>query len=770
MTGLTNDTEYTFKLRAVNSGGAGTETAERTATPVAAQAAEINLWSATLTVGQRSGQDEYGYNLQYKYGSLSPTSFTHGERRYTSPNFSYRTNGHFTYAYFPDIRFKSVLTLIVDGEEFSASDPNYNSFSGSMFWINHGLTWGVGDTVRVSLKATLPGAPASFSATAGPVRAALAWTDPSDATITKYQYRQKEGSGDFGNWKNILGSGATTTSHTVTGLTAGTSYIFQVRAVNAAGPGAETQPLSVTPEAAAPAAPTDFSATEGDASVILRWTAAADNGSPLTKYQYQQDGGAWTDIDNSAPGGANALSFTVTGLTNDTEYTFKLRAVNNIGEGAETDSKTATPLAPAGAPSGLTATASSSWVRLEWTNPGNSSITGYQVRQSDSVDSAGDRVWGMWESFVSGAPTDFTTVRELSHGIEYAFQIRAMRGNVGGVASESVTATLLPAKPVVTAQVGVEQVTLSWPNPNDASITGYQVKQGTGAWTAIESDATTTSHTVTGLSNGTEYTFQIRAMRGAGEGDPSDAVTATPLANPAPAFATETATLAVAENTASGGDVGAPVTATDADGDELIYSLSGTDAASFAISGSTGKITVASGVALDFENPGSDDGDNEYTVTVSVSDGEDAEGNTDATAIVDDAIDVTISVTNVDEQPALSGSAAESYAENGTDTVASYTATDPEGGTIDWTLSGDDSGDFSIGADGALSFNASPNFEDAQDADTNNVYLVTVEASDGTTGKVTLAVTVTVTGEDEAPTISGPSSAIYAENSTAMVG
>ena len=114
---------------------------------------------------------------------------------------------------------------------------------------------------------------------------------------------------------------------------------------------------------------------------------------------------------------------------------------------------------------------------------------------------------------MSGAPTDFTTVRELSHGIEYAFQIRAMRGNVGGVASESVTATLLPAKPVVTAQVGVEQVTLSWPNPNDASITGYQVKQGTGAWTAIESDATTTSHTVTGLSNGTEYTFQIRAMR-----------------------------------------------------------------------------------------------------------------------------------------------------------------------------------------------------------------------------------------------------------------
>ena len=141
--------------------------------------------------------------------------------------------------------------------------------------------------MRVSLKATLPpDAPASFSATAGPVRAALAWANPSDAAITKYQYRQStDGSTWSPNWKNIPGSGAGTTSHTVTGLTAGARYIFQVRAVNAAVPGAETQPLSVTPTAAwAPAAPTDFSASRGDKSAILSWTAADDNGSPISKY------------------------------------------------------------------------------------------------------------------------------------------------------------------------------------------------------------------------------------------------------------------------------------------------------------------------------------------------------------------------------------------------------------------------------------------------------------------------------------------------------
>ena len=332
---------------------------------------------------------------------------------------------------------------------------------------------------------------------------------------------------------------------------------------------------------------------------------------------------------------------------------------------------------------------------------------------------------------------------------EYIFQVRAMAGGLASDRSRSVRVTVpVPAKPVVTAEAGDGQVTLRWTNPYDVSITGYQVKQDTVAWTAIEStaietDANTLSHTVTGLTNGTAYTFQIRVMQGAVAGDASDAMTATPLANPAPAFATETATLEVAENIASGGNVGAPVTATDADNDTLTYSLSGTDAASFAISSATGQITVATGTSLDYEFS-----TKSYKVTVSVHDGQDDVGKTDAT--VDDTIAVTISVTNVDEKPALSGSSAESYAENGAADVASYTAADPERATVTWTVSGDDSDDFSISAAGALSFKSPPNYEEPADADTNNTYLVTVEASDGTSDKVTLAVTVTVTDVDEA--------------------
>ena len=388
------------------------------------------------------------------------------------------------------------------------------------------------------------------------------------------------------------------------------------------------------------------------------------------------------------------------------------------------------------------ATASSSGVRLSWTNPGNSSITGYQVRQSDSVDSAGDRVWGIWEDFTSGASTDFITVSELTHGIEYTFQIRAVNRVGESLESNTATATLLPAKPVVTGQAGVGQVTLSWPNPNDGTITGYQVQQSTDggttwdpAWTAIAgSDKDTTTHTVTGLTNGTAYTFQIRAMQGTVAGAESDTVTATPLANPAPAFAPDVGIRSVAENLVANTEVGTPVTATDEVGDPLFYSLSGT---TFAINSATGQITVGSSTTLDYESS-----TKSYSVTVSVHDGQDDTGAADTT--VDDTVEVTINVIDVDEPPpALTGSSTVSYAENGADAVASYTAADPEGETIIWTLSGIDIEDFSINGS-EVEFRSQPDYDNPADADTDNVYLVTVGATAGTTAKVTTEVTVTV--------------------------
>ena len=177
------------------------------------------------------------------------------------------------------------------------------------------------------------------------------------------------------------------------------------------------------------------------------------------------------------------------------------------------------------------------------------------------------------------------------------------------------------------------------PSVNSGSAYVFQVKP----WTPIPgSGATTTSHTVTGLTNYQPYTFWLRVVNAVAASLAAGPVKATPPANGDPAFAADTATLEVVENSDGGTNVGSAFTATDPDGDTLAYSLSGTDAASFALNSSTGQISVGSSASLDYETKDS------YTVTVSVHDGKDAEGTAETTATVDDTIDVTINVTDVD--------------------------------------------------------------------------------------------------------------------------
>ena len=94
-------------------------------------------------------------------------------------------------------------------------------------------------------------------------------------------------------------------------------------------------------------APTNFTATPGDAQVALAWKAAAsDSGVTGHEFRYKTDGDyplTWTAIANSGPDEANEDRFTVTGLTNEVAHTFELHAVNDSGAGA---AATAGPVTP----------------------------------------------------------------------------------------------------------------------------------------------------------------------------------------------------------------------------------------------------------------------------------------------------------------------------------------------------------------------------------------------------------------------------------------
>lgn len=107
------------------------------------------------------------------------------------------------------------------------------------------------------------------------------------------------------------------------------------------------------------------------------------------------------------------------------------------------------------------------------------------------------------------------------------------------------------------------------------------------------------------------------------------------IANSAPVFAGATTTRSVVETDEAGVNIGEPVSATDADGDALTYSLGGSDAASFAIESASGQLKTSA--ALDYDSRTT------YSVTVAVSDGKDSQSREDTS--VDAVISVTIKVT-----------------------------------------------------------------------------------------------------------------------------
>ena len=171
-----------------------------------------------------------------------------------------------------------------------------------------------------------------------------------------------------------------------------------------------------------------------------------------------------------------------------------------------------------------------------------------------------------------------------------------------------------------------------------------------------------------------------------------------------------------------------------------IPTAGGADAGQFTLS-SAGVLAFAA--AKDYENPDDADGDRTYEITVQVSDGD----NTDTA-------DIRVTLQNVLELfTELEGPSSTDYAENRAVRVATYIASSPEdSGGIAWSLSGADSGGFSIDG-GALRFLSLPDFESPSDMGTDNMYSLTVAASDGS-ANVTKDVTVTVTDENEAGAIS----------------
>ena len=193
----------------------------------------------------------------------------------------------------------------------------------------------------------------------------------------------------------------------------------------------------------------------------------------------------------------------------------------------------------------------------------------------------------------------------------------------------------------------------------------YTVYRTTGSIVeAVAEDLPAPEYTDLAVTRGTTYTYQVAAVVNGGKATWSGLVTVT-APNQAPTFAGGTsAERSIAEHTT--GNIGLPVTATDPDADTLTYSLSGTDAAAFSINTSTGQLRTDA--ALDYETKDT------YHVTASVHD-----GTPDTT--IDATLAVTITVTDVAEQPARPGAPSVTATANTTDSLdVSWAAPGTDGG------------------------------------------------------------------------------------------
>ncbi len=358
-----------------------------------------------------------------------------------------------------------------------------------------------------------------------------------------------------------------------TPLTATSTTIIVELAVNAVKDAAGNGILAVgsttvlNQVSAAPSAPTNLMAEPApdetpQLAVDLSWTApTSDGGSAITSHQYRYNRnsgsfGNWTTIDNSAANGANATSFTVKGLSavNNalTTFEFEVRAINDNGNGAESDpAATATIDVPDNIALSM-ATVGNRQVTLTWSTPNNngSAILRYQYWVYDNVT----------ETFVvpenttipnSDADTTSFTITGLTNGVTYTVVIKAVN-TVGAPDDDPGSYTPMagpPGKPSVTVQSRVAALYVSWTLEDDggSSITEYQVQWKSGAQSFDSSrqqaGLTGTNTLIETLINGTEYDVRVRAMNSINWGPWSDIDSGTPVEGPAVSVSAETLTI-----------------------------------------------------------------------------------------------------------------------------------------------------------------------------------------------------------------------------------
>ena len=350
--------------------------------------------------------------------------------------------------------------------------------------------------VVVAVTPADPQAPTDLSAELTDGQVALHWDAPTqDANeVTGYEILRAEGQGELATLESDTGNAATTyTDATV--ASAGASYAYLVKAIR------DGERSGASNEARAllkPAKPTGLTATAAHDAITLTWEDPGNDSITgymiLRRIPGTDPEGHFDEL--VADTGSAATTYTDNGVSAETRYTYRIKAIN--GAGVSDRSRwyhINTPAAPDGqppaAPQQVLSGAGHDIVLLHWADPQDDSITGYRILRADIVDGAP----GEFAVLIEDTGTDATTYTDDTVEPEASYVYRVMAINPGGVGEPSsdvevrTTAPVGPQEPLRTEPANVSEGGTDCPHD---TTTTCQVDVGGSATgnigTAIDED------------------------------------------------------------------------------------------------------------------------------------------------------------------------------------------------------------------------------------------------------------------------------------------
>ena len=419
------------------------------------------LWAATMTVGDATGILGYRGNPEAGALTSSPT-FTHNSTSYDVEFILLTGSGQLRLGMDQDL--PPDFQLHVGTDQFDKSDATHVTGSGIYFWNSTGLSWSVGDTIPVWL-APVPSGPGVASVT---VDQATITKTGADVTVTVanlqntshtvyLRYRVEGGSWPAAANQSTPTSG-TAVTFTLSGLTGNTDYEVEASLDSTFASGVKTASFTTSPTKPGKTRFVDASTTESG-TLFITWQAPdSDGGSAITGYTVQWKSGTQSfggDPSREHTTGDSVPDYLITGLTNGTEYTARVIAVNAVGDGPPSDTTTGTPVGPPDAPPNVQAGSGHQQLTVSWgaPNDGGSAITEYTLQWK----SGGENFTSSRQRTIA-APSRTDTIPSLINGTEYTVRVRATTalGDSGWSAEAKGTPREGPHVSLVTVKEPIE--------------------------------------------------------------------------------------------------------------------------------------------------------------------------------------------------------------------------------------------------------------------------------------------------------------------------